>query len=308
MYKNKKIVVVSPVGRRESMGHLFNHVLKHRHVVDEHHLWVNTTVQEDLDFIDQYFIKYPDFVKLKYGHDKLDPEQMGRAENVKRFYNYCVEKDTLYFKADDDIIFIEQGTFEKLAQYKLDNPEIFLTFPTIVNNHWCTHFLRKFNKLNVSTCNTCENDWYTVFAGVRQKIIDSAAVMSDNINEPKARDFGLDKVCLSDLYWGNSQFAATLLSQFKSIIETNSLAALDFQNFVLDYEPVSINFIMWSGEDFKKFFGDVKCVGDEMWLNLFYPLQHGLKNAIVGNTRVVHYAYYTQREFLNTTNILELYI
>lgn len=307
MYKDKKIVVVSPVGRRESMGHLFKQVLKHRHVVDEHHLWVNTTVQEDLDFINQYAAEYPSFVHLKYGHDKLDPAQMGRAENVKRFYNYCVEKDAFYFKADDDIIYIEPGTFEKLAQYKLDNPETFLTFPTIINNHWCTHFLRKLGKLNIQTCHTCDVEWYKEFSKVRQAIIESPAVMSDDIQEPKPRDFGLDKVCLSDLYWGNPMFAASLLSQFKSIIDTSGLSNLDFESFVLDYEPVSINFIMWAGEDFSKFSGDVKCVGDEMWLNLFYPLKHGLKNALVGNTRVVHYAYYAQREFLNTTNILDMY-
>lgn len=307
MYKNKKIVVVSPVGRKESMGHLFRQVLSQRHVVDEHHLWVNTTVTEDLDFINEHASNYPEFVKLKYGCDKLDPTQMGRAENVKRFYNYCTENDTLYFKADDDIIYIEPGTFEKMAQFKIDNPETFLTFPTIINNHWCTHFLRKSGKIELPTCNTCENDWYTEFAKVREQIINSASVMSDDINEPKPRDFGLDKVALSELYWGNPMLAYSLLSGFRNFIAMNRVSELDFQNVNLDYEPVSINFVMWSGEDFAKFDGNVRSVGDEMWLNLFYPLQHNLKTILLGNTRVVHYAYYTQREYLNNTDVLDLY-
>jgi len=42
-------------------------------------------------------------------------------------------------------------------------------------------------------------------------------------------------------------------------------------------------------------------------LSLFYPLKYDLKNAIVGNTRVVHYAYWPQREYLNDTDILNKY-
>jgi hypothetical protein len=64
---------------------------------------------------------------------------------------------------------------------------------------------------------------------------------------------------------------------------------------------------MWSGEDFAKFNGDVKSVDDEPWLAMFYPLKFDLKNAMVGNARVVHYAYWPQRQYLNGTDILSKY-
>ena len=151
MYRDKKIIACSPVGRRESMKCLFKQILKNRHVIDEYHLWVNTDVKEDLDFIHEYAKQNPDFVRLKHGCDPLDPEQMGKSHNVKRFYNYCVEPNTFYFKIDDDIIFIEDGTFEKMIQYKVDNPKTFLVYPIIMNNSWCTHFLRK-NKQLIPEC------------------------------------------------------------------------------------------------------------------------------------------------------------
>ena len=64
MYKGKKIVVCSPVGRKESMKCVFKEILKHRHIVDEYHLWVNTIVKSDLDFINEFAEANSDFVTL----------------------------------------------------------------------------------------------------------------------------------------------------------------------------------------------------------------------------------------------------
>ena len=187
MYKGKKVIVCSPVGRKESMKCLFKEVLKQKHIVDEHHLWVNTNVQEDLDYINDYAEKNPDFVVLKYGCDELDPTQMGRAHNVKRFYNYCIEPETFYFKVDDDIIYIEENTFETLSQYKIDNPETFLTYPTIINNYWCTHFLRKYDAIDVPECVVCDRTWYPDFEKARESMKSCSGTMSDNLDEPKPK-------------------------------------------------------------------------------------------------------------------------
>lgn len=307
MYKGKKIVVCSPVGRKESMKCLFKQVLKQRNIIDEHHLWVNTVVQDDLDYINEYAEEYKDFVVLKYGCEELDPEQMGRAHNVKRFYNYCVEPDTFYFKVDDDIIFIEDNTFEVMSEYKINNPEIFLLYPTIINNVWCTHFLRKHDAINVPECPMCDQTWYSDFERVREDIKNSSYIMSDNLDEPKLTQFIPENRVMSQLYWYDSGFAHGMLANTYDYIVSGKLKDLDIPNINLDYEPVSINFIMWSGEDFAKFDGNVKSLDDEPWLSMFYPLKYDLKNVMLGNIRVVHYAYWPQRNYLNTTDILEKY-
>lgn len=307
MYKNKKIIVVSPVGRKESLRSLFKNIVQNNHIVDEHHLWVNTNVQSDLNFINEYANKYPNFVKLKYGCSQLDPNQMTRADNVKHFYNYCTEKDTLYYKMDDDIIYIEPGMFEKMAQYKIDNPDTFLIYPTIINNGWCTYFLKKNNVLNVPMCSICDVEWYKEFNKHRENVKNSPMIMSDNVNEPKVKDLLPEHIFSSPLYWGNPKFAEWLLNYVYDLIKDKKLSSLDIKNINLDYEPISINCIMWSGENFAEFNGDVKCVGDEPWLAVFYPLQHNKQNVMLGDIRCVHYAFYPQREYLNTTNILGKY-
>jgi len=307
MYKGKRIIACSPVGRKVSMRVLFKNMLKHKHVVDEYHLWVNTVVPEDLQFINKFAEENPDYVVLKYGCEELDPTQMGRADNVKRFYNYCVEPDTFYYKIDDDIIFIEDGAFEKLAQYKLDNSETFLTYPVIMNNYWCTHFLRKHGAIDVPECPICDDLWYKLFDQVRDRMKETPETMSDNLQEPKPRNYIPEDKFFSPLYWRDSPFAYEILNNTFECIVNNRLNDLDIPNIVLDYEPISIQFIMWSGEDFAKFNGDVKSVGDEPWLSMFYPLKYDLKNALVGDTRVVHYAYWPQRDYLDRTDILKKY-
>lgn len=308
MYKGKKIIACSPVGRKFSMKCLFKEILKHKHIIDEYHLWVNTDNDEDLQYIDDFKASHPDFVTLKYGCDKLDPTQMGKAHNVKRFYNYCIESDTFYFKIDDDIIFLEDNIFETLSQYKLDNPKTFLTYPTIINNYWCTHFLRKYNAIDVPECSVCNVTWNIDFEKAKDNMKYCSGTMSDNLDEPKPRDFIPENRIMSPLYWYDSQFAYDILDNTYQLIIDNRLTDLNIPNIILDYyEPVSINFVMWSGEDFKKFDGNVKSVDDEPWLALFYPLKYDLKNAIVGNIRAVHYAYWPQRNYLNNTDILKKY-
>ena len=307
MYQNKKIIACSPVGRRESMKCLFKQILKNKHIIDEYHLWVNTDVKEDLDFIHEYAEQNPNFVQLKHGCDPLDPKQMGRAHNVKRFYNYCVEPNTLYFKIDDDIIFIEDGTFEKMIQYKVDNPTTFLVYPIIMNNSWCTHFLRKNNAIDVPECPIHDNTWYIDFDKSREEMKNTNQTLSDNLDEPKLRNFILEERIISRLYCFDPYFAYQILNHTYEFIVDNRLSDLDIPNITLNSEPVSIQFIMWSGEDFEKFNGDVKSLDDEPWLATFYPIKNDLKNSIVGNTRVVHYAHWPQREYLNTTDILKKY-
>lgn len=286
---------------------LFKEILKQRDVIDEYHLWVNTIVEEDLNYINEFAKQNKDFVQLKYGCDELDPEQMGRAHNVKRFYNYCVEPNTFYFKVDDDIIFLEKNIFEVLSQYKIDNPNTFLVYPMIINNYWCTHFLRKYDAIDVPECVVCDQTWYPDFAKARKAMKNCPGTMSDNLDEPKPRDYIPENRIMSPLYWYNPQFAYQVLDSTYEYIVENKLSLLNTPNIDLDYEPVSINFIMWSGEDFAKFDGDVKSVDDEPWLSLFYPLKYDLKNAIVGNIRAVHYAYWPQRNYLDQTDILSKY-
>lgn len=309
MYKGKKLVACSPVGRISSMRCLFKNILNNRHILDEFHLWVNTTNPEDINYINNFAEEHSDFVRLKYGDKDIKHEYIGTSYGVRWFYRYCTEPDTFYFKIDDDVIFIEDKTFEKLAQYKLDNPEIFLTFPIIINNPWCNHFLRIFKKMDIPECIGTMRYWESDFKKVKDIIKGASSVMSDNLYEPKLEDFIPEDRVISKLYCYDGDLAYHILDQFYNKIIDNKITDLDIDNITLqNCESVCINFVMWSGEDFAKFGGDVKCYGDEPWLTTYYPCKFDLKNAIVGNTRIVHYSFWPQRHHLNTTDILDKYV
>ena len=80
-----------------------------------------------------------------------------------------------------------------------------------------------------------------------------------------------------------------------------------FQNWILNvYERCSINVISWTGADFKKFDGVVDS-DEENFLSTEKPKVLKRPNMIIGDTLFVHYSFYTQREFLDSTDILLRY-
>jgi hypothetical protein len=64
--------------------------------------------------------------------------------------------------------------------------------------------------------------------------------------------------------------------------------------------------ISWLGKEFKKFNGDVG-LDEEEWLSCDKPKQIQMPNIIFGDSLFVHYAFFTQRQYLDNTNILETY-
>lgn len=310
MYKGKKVVVVSPVGREASMRIMFPAVKKHQGIVDEHHLWVNTNVESDLDFIQKYEDQNPEFVHLKYdgGAEEIVPEWRTRASNVKWFYNYCVEPDTFYFKVDDDVIFIEDGTYEKLIDYKLENPDIFLAYPLSINNMWSTHFMREHGVLNIPFSECLGKRWYNEYQKVLDQLKNLEQTLSLDYNEPLIAKYIPEHSILCPEYWGNPYFAEGLHNLFLDLYFDGKIDELKIPDVVLkSHEPATINFVCWSGEDFAEFDGNVRCTEDESWLSMFYPVRSGKYNAMIGSAIVSHYSYYIQREYLNQTDVLNRY-
>jgi hypothetical protein len=104
---------------------------------------------------------------------------------------------------------------------------------------------------------------------------------------------------MGEVGWKNPQVA-----EWK---HNNFLAGSDYQTFskwiMTDYERVSINCISWLGGDMGVTVGR----DEEQWLSVDRPKELKRYNAICGSAVCVHYAFYTQREHLNKTNILEQY-
>ena len=71
-------------------------------------------------------------------------------------------------------------------------------------------------------------------------------------------------------------------------------------------ERISINCFSWLGEEFKKF-GGIVGLDDEVWLTLIKPVELNKKNAIYGNGYCSHFAFCAQRQYMDSTDILEKY-
>jgi hypothetical protein len=67
----------------------------------------------------------------------------------------------------------------------------------------------------------------------------------------------------------------------------------------------SINFFAWTGADFRRHFGGTD--DDECYLSVQMPRELSRYNIICGNALASHFAYYTQRVLLDSTDILAKY-
>jgi len=69
---------------------------------------------------------------------------------------------------------------------------------------------------------------------------------------------------------------------------------------------LSINAILWFGRDLKAI-GGIVPGDDEDFLSVLYPAKIGRSNCVNGDAVVSHFAFFTQREYLDRQHILERY-
>ena len=259
MIDGYKIVTGGPVGRKKYFEIQVKYLLKLRHLIDEHHLWINTNNKEDLNYFDELCYSYPDFFKkITVPFD----EQAGYStQNVCHFYTLFNDPETIYCKIDDDIVFMEVEAFEGYIKHRIQNPQYFLTFPNIINNP-LNHFI-----LQHTGAFSCKY---------------FPAVKYDSTNHA----------------WSDYRYAMNSFYQFETHRKAKELNKLKFDDWVLcDYERHSINFMAWFGKDFAKI--EKVGYQDEPWMTQIKPAELEKPNCIYGKFIVVHYAFNVQREKLD---------
>ena len=262
MYQDYRVICVTPAGRRRYMKILAPYILSSP-FVDRWDVWVNTIDLYDLRFIES----------LEREFEKVNPvvnpiDDVNGNASINWFYQTAIEKNTIYIKFDDDIVWVEDGFFETLLDYRINNREHLLVFPTIVNNAICTHLFQQAKKLNYS------------------KYI-------------HANSF-------DEIGWASPDFAVDLHLWFLNYLQNGSMDQLKFDSVQIALNRISINCFAWFGEDFSKFKGIV-LDDDEEYLSVIKPRELGKINSICGKTVVSHFAFYSQRRQLDSTGILEAY-
>jgi hypothetical protein len=85
MINNKKIIVVTPAGRKRYMEPLLKYILREKDIIDEYRIWVNTGNKEDIEYFYSLKKEYPDFITLDERFTE-EPD-CGHNYNIHRFFD-----------------------------------------------------------------------------------------------------------------------------------------------------------------------------------------------------------------------------
>lgn len=263
MYSKYRIVVNTAAGRRRYMQYLLPYIVSSK-VVDRYDIWINTHNGADIEFFKQIAKQYP-MVNLVWQPDGV----VNGNSTINAFYKACTEPDTIYFKLDDDIIWMEPGLIEKMVQFRVENPLYFLVSPLVVNNSLSTYLLQLEEKIKF-------HEYY-----------------NSSASHP--------------ILWKSGQFASELHAWFiNNYLKPQKWNELHFGKKEMGMTRFSINAILWFGDEMRKFSGIVPG-DDEEFMSCIYPTKQGMSNAWNGDAIVSHFAFFTQREQLDRQNILEQY-
>ena len=263
MYRNYKIVVNTAAGRRRYMQYLIPYIMA-SDIVDRYDIWVNTHNGADIEFFRRVSEKFPK-VNLVWQPDGV----VNGNSTINAFYKDCVDPDTIYFKMDDDIVWMEPGLIEKMVQFRADNPQYFLVSPLVINNALSTYLLQVEGKLHLK---------------------DYCRASSDH-----------------PVLWKSGKFAAGLHDWFmEKYLKPGRVEDIHLGRKEMGMTRFSINAVLWFGKEMAKF-GGVVPGDDEEFLSCIYPTSQGISNAWNGDAIVAHFAFFTQREELDRMGILEKY-
>ena len=272
MYADYRIVSTTPAGRHRYIDILYPYLLSQRHLIDKHVFWVNTRIPENIEFLEKLASEYPDFFELHYLEDLPDvPAGYDcSAYEIYRFFPSYTDPNTIYLRFDDDVCYIAPETVKELVDYRLRNPAPFLVLPAIVNNSYCSYLQQRQGTLptRMGICN------YEILG----------------------------------IAWESGEFAKMVHTEFLNALKKGEEGKFKFNDWLLHgYEKISINCLCWFGSDFAAFEGKVGS-DEETWLTQVHPKVLGRPNVIHGQALVAHFAFHTQRSYLEKeTDLLQTY-
>ncbi len=142
MYHYKKIIAVTPSGRKKYLEVLKDYIINNP-LIDEWQLWQNTNKKEDIEYINF----------LHHNYQKTNVIRVegatGNAYQIHKFFKYCTKKDTVYIRFDDDVVWMSENSVLNLVDFRINNPEYFLIYGNIVNNCICDHLHQKNKALEI---------------------------------------------------------------------------------------------------------------------------------------------------------------
>jgi hypothetical protein len=320
-----KKVVVTYAGRKKFLEILFEYILKYKHHFDEYHIYAQTDVKEDLDFINDFYNKNTDFVKVIHKEDYglrnpalVDPEKRELYSHSYDIPNLdlwniawknCQDENTVYLRLDDDIVYVDETLFTDFLDFRIKNPQYPLIYPVIINNSTSNWILQKYMNIKYRETTHYYDKWSTAKDHVKNYITNLGRI-PDRIT-----DVVPEFLILCEKGWGDILFCIDLHEKFLDKLENGEISDYRFSKngesgFLLESNPpMSINCISWLGKNMKEYtkkYGDI--YQEEPWVSVYLPVLTNSPNFVYFGSVVSHFAFYRQIEMgLLSTNILERY-
>lgn len=261
-------IIVTPAGRERYMKILVKHLISQKDYFDTWQIWANTKNMSDLYYFQTLADKYSWIDVKKIENDP----SIGSITTICLFFKFACEPDNVYLRLDDDIVYLSPNFIKEMFEERIRLKDPFLLYANIINN------------ANISYLH----------------------IQNGLVKYP----FPALYRCMDPIGWGDPFFAETLHETFIKDVESGKLAVwkTTFKNnrVLHNFERVSINCVAWLGSDFAEFNGNVD-QEEEEWLACVKPRQLNRPNQIYGNAICAHFAFGTQREYLDTTNLLQRY-
>lgn len=209
-------------------------------------------------------------------------------KNFDSFYSF-LKDDDLIFKIDDDIVFIANGTFEKmLKEYEQNNG--FILSANVVN-----HPLLSLAHTRIKA-----------ILPFREKEDGKWSLIDKAIEIDKTMVYGI-KYQVGTCWWSNGRCAAIAHESFLHHVANDNLDVYDFKRWDFHSEAYgrwSINFILFRGKIINKM---PRTGDDEEMISNHLSSMHRRHGYALGSAVVCHFSYNFQKEYLYTTNILDRY-
>ena len=232
-----KLIVLTFGGRESSIKILFNYILKYKKYINEFRIYIATTIQSDIDFMENFAKINSDFVKTVYCIIDNKIILNDKCLIWDNAYKSCCDKNTVYIKLDDDIVYVDENLFTKFVDFRINNFVAPLIFPVIINNLVISNILQDKQIFNSNIKTNIYHSWKKTYNNIYNYIIDN------KYKKIRIGDIVNDNDILCPISWGNINYCINLHNQFISDLYENKIDKYYFnENIELkNAEPVSNN-------------------------------------------------------------------
>jgi hypothetical protein len=261
-----KLIVVTPAGREKYLRLLSHHVLRSPEV-HEWHLWDNCRNEADRAYLQRLAASDPR-CRIK----KL-PHADGGTNVIGDFYRFCDDPDAFYLRLDDDVVFVEDGFFQKfMARVMAERGSAIWYAPLIINNAICNSLIKQLSRVVVDGPLTCQAS--------------------------------------CEFSWAHASFPKALHPVFIEAVRSNRLDDFRVPDREIRLSRFSINAIGFFGSDIVGLgegFHPPSGGDEEEWLSATLPAKLDRPGKIFGDLIVAHFSFFTQERQLLRTDILDGY-